>query len=153
MTYNRHSVWPVMLCVNDIGGTNNTLVQGNTRSFYVPPDITTSDALRVSFFAFTNAISTDTKAVVRIGNSEDPDGDATDGISQFKDFASAVTVTTTASVGSASVANGVAYEQVITCTANMETHAQNGDGFQLCIMSGNTNNVYAYAIRIDLEYA
>ena len=153
MTYNRHSIWPVMFCVNDVGGQTSTLVQGNTRSFYIPPDITTADKLRVSFFAYTNASSTDTKAVVKIGNSEDPDGDATDGISQFTDFASAVAATTTASVGASSIANGVAYEQVITCTANMVTHAGNGDGFQLCIGSSDSNYVYAYAIRIDLEYA
>ena len=152
MTYNRNSVWPVMFCVNDVGGAQNSVQQGNSRSFYLPPDITTADKLRVSFWAYTNAGSGTTQCVVKIGNSEDPDGDATDGISQFKEFDSTVT-STTGNVGNSSLANGVAFEQVITCTADMVTHADNGDGFQIAFISSSSNWVYAYAIRIDLEYA
>ena len=150
MTYNIHSKWPAMFCVSDIGGSQSTVVQGNTRPFMLPSDITTADKLRVRFFAFTNGSVT--QAVVKIGKNEDPSGGELSGVSGFTDFSTPVT-STTANVGITSLANAVAFDQSITCTSDMVTHAGNGDGFALAINSASASWVYGYGISIYLEYA
>ena len=79
MTYNRHRVWPVMQCVHDAGGAQSSVQQGNTRSFYLPADITTSDKLRVRFFGYTASASGDAQVVVKIGINESTSGAAING--------------------------------------------------------------------------
>lgn len=146
MTYRRPNLIPCIYGAS-MGSPANSIVVGLVRSFFLPPNITVADKMRLISWHYSSSATTGT---YHVGKNKDSGG-GTATAAEITDFGTAVTGNLEASGEGANMTFAKCSEVEFAVTSDMVTHAAAGKGFSLAFQSNTSTNMTCYCVTLLLD--
>ena len=146
MTYRRPNYIPCIVGAS-MGSPAASFTVGLIRSFFLPPNVTTTDKMRLISWHYSSSATTGT---YHVGKNADPAGGAASA-ALLADFGTAVTGNLEASGEGANMTFAKCSEVEFAVTSDMVTHAAAGTGFSLAFKSNTSTNMACFCVTLLLD--
>ena len=136
MTYRRPNYIPCIVGAS-MGSPASSFTVGLIRSFFLPPDVTTADKMRLISWHYSSSATTGTYHAASAA--------------LLADFGTAVTGNLEASGVGANMTYAKTSQVEFAVTSDMVTHAAAGKGFSLGFKSNTGTNMACFCVTLLLD--